>query len=202
MSPGKPELVGSQPEKLPPSPTQAGGDPASRAGPWMDERKRSYASLVLLTAGAFYLAYIVYRPFLKALFLALVLTIAFMPVHEWVTRRVRGNTVAALITTTIVLLVIMLPLMFITIRLVSEAAGLYGYLSQQGGAAWPNRSELLNDAVQRVAEQTGMAPAQIKSTITARVQEMGAWLVSMVGWAARGFLQQVTTGILTLLVLF
>jgi predicted PurR-regulated permease PerM len=168
----------------------------------MDERKRSYASLLLLTAGALYMAFIIYRPFLKALFLALVLTIAFLPIHDWVARRVRGNTVAALITTTIVLLVIMLPLMFITIRLVSEAASLYGFLSQQGGAAWSNRSELLNDAVQRAAEQTGMAPAQIKSTITSRVQEMGSWLVGMVGWAARGFVQQVTTGILTLLVLF
>ncbi|HKD80012.1 MAG TPA: AI-2E family transporter [Candidatus Angelobacter sp.] len=202
MSPGKPELVGSQPEKLPPSPTQAGVDPASRAGPWMDERKRSYATLLLLTAGAFYMAYIIYRPFLKALFLALVLTIAFMPVHEWVTRRVRGNTVAALITTTIVLLVIMLPLMFISIRLVSEAVSLYSYLSQQGGAAWANRSEFLNDAVQRAAEQTGMSPVQIKSTLTTRAQEFGSWLVSMAGWAARGFAQQVTTGILTLLLLF
>src|SRR5262249_57899887 len=113
----------------------AGGDSASPAGHWMDERKRSYASLVLLTAGAFYMAYIVYRPFLKALFLALVLTIAFMPVHEWVTRRVRGNTVAALITTTIVLLVIMLPLMFISIRLVSEAVWLYRFLLLHGVAA-------------------------------------------------------------------
>jgi predicted PurR-regulated permease PerM len=202
MSPGKPELVGSQPEKPPPSSAQAGIDPASRAGPWMDERKRSYASLLLLTAGALYMAYIIYRPFLKALFLALVLTIAFLPIHQWVTRRVRGNTVAALITTTIVLLVIMLPLMFISIRLVSEAASLYGFLSQQGSAAWSNRSALLTEAVDRAAEQTGMPPTQIRSAITARVQEMGAWLVSMVGWAARGLAQQVTTGILTLLVLF
>jgi len=168
----------------------------------MDERKRSYASLVLLTAGALYMAFIIYRPFLKALFLALVLTIAFLPIHDWVARRVRGNTVAALVTTTIVLLVIMLPLMFITIRLVSEAASLYGFLSQQGGAAWSNRSALLKEAIDRAAEQTGMPAAQIRSAITARVQEMGAWLVSMVGWAARGLAQQVTTGILTLLVLF
>jgi len=201
MSSGKPELVNPQPEKLPPS-LQAGIDPASRAGPWMDERKRSYASLLLLTAGALYMAFIVYRPFLKALFLAMVLTIAFLPIHDLVARRFRGNTVAALITTTIVLLVIMLPLMFITIRLVSEAASLYGFLSQQGGAAWSNRSALLTEAIDRAAEQTGMPSAQIRSAITSRVQEMGSWLVSMVGWAARGLAQQLTTGILTLLVLF
>jgi predicted PurR-regulated permease PerM len=47
-----------------------------------------------------------------------------------------------------------------------------------------------------------MPPAQIKSTITARVQEFGSWLVGMAGWVARGFMQQLTTGILTLLILF
>jgi len=168
----------------------------------MDQRKRSYVALLLLTAGSLYVAYIIYRPFLKALFLALVLTIAFLPIHQWVARRVRGNTLASLITTSIVLLVIMLPLMLITLRLVSEAVSLYSFVSQQLGGAWSNRSTLLNEALQRASEQTGMAPAQIKSTITARVQEFGSWLVGMAGWVARGFMQQLTTGILTLLILF
>jgi predicted PurR-regulated permease PerM len=203
MSPGKPHLVGgSQPEELPPSPTQTESGFGLRAVPWLDERKRSYVALLLLTAGALFIAYIIYRPFLKSLFLALVLAIAFLPVHEQVSRRVRGNTLAALITTTIVVLVIMVPLMLMSVRLVSEAASLYNYISLQGGAAWANRSELLNDAVQRAAEQTGIPPAQIKSTITTRAQEFGSWLVGMVGWAARGFAQQLGTAILTLLVLF
>jgi predicted PurR-regulated permease PerM len=47
-----------------------------------------------------------------------------------------------------------------------------------------------------------MPPAQLKSVITSRVQEFGGWLMGMVGWAARGFAQQVATAILTLLVLF
>jgi predicted PurR-regulated permease PerM len=210
VSPGKPLLVGSsQPEDRPSSAAQtdtsgreAGSVSQPRPGPWMEERKRSYVALLVLTAAALYVAYIIYRPFLKALFLALVLTFAFLPAHQWVARRVRGKTVAALITTTLVLLVIMLPLMLISIRLVSEAMSLYGFVSQQAGTAWSHRSAWTTEAVQRASEQTGMSPAQIKSTVTARVQEFGAWLVGMAGWVARGFTQQVTTGILTLLVLF
>ena len=99
----------------------------------MEERERSYVALLVLTAAALYLAYIIYRPFLKALFLALVLTFAFLPVHQWVARRVRGKTAAALITTTLVLLVIMFPLMLISIRLASETVSLYGFVSQQAG---------------------------------------------------------------------
>jgi predicted PurR-regulated permease PerM len=168
----------------------------------MDERKRGYVVLLLLTAAALYIAYIIYKPFLTSLFLAMVLTIAFLPVHEWISRRVRGNTLAALLTTVVVVLVIMVPLLLMSVRLVSEAASLYASLSQEGGGAWSNRSALLNEAVQRAAEQTGMPAAQLKSLITARVQEFGGWLMGMVGWAARGFAQQLATAILTLLVLF
>jgi len=210
MSSGKLQVVGGsraeQPQASPDQPegSARGSAPVSQSIPGllMDQRKRSYVALLLLTAGSLYVAYIIYRPFLKALFLALVLTIAFLPIHQWVARRVRGNTLASLITTSIVLLVIMLPLMLITLRLVSEAVSLYSFVSQQLGGAWSNRSTLLNEALQRASEQTGMAPAQIKSTITARVQEFGSWLVGMAGWVARGFMQQLTTGILTLLILF
>ena len=208
MSPGKPQLVGSsQPEERPSSQTdtigrEAGSVSQPRLGAWMEDRNRSYVALLVLTAAALYAAYLIYRPFLKALFLALVLTFAFLPVHQWMARRVRGKTLAALITTTLVLLVIMLPLMLISIRLVSEAVSLYGFVSQQAGNAWSHRSAWLTEAVRRASEQTGIPPAQIKSTVTARVQEFGAWLVGMTGSVARGFAKQVTSGILTLLVLF
>lgn len=210
MSPGKPKLVGgSEPEERPSSAAQtdtnvreAGSVSQPRLGPWMEDGKRSYVALLVLTAAALYVAYIIYRPFLKALFLALVLTFAFLPVHQWVARRVRGKTVAALITTTLVLLVIMLPLLLISIRLVGEAVSLYGFVSQHAGTAWSHRSTWLTESVQRASEQTGLPPAEIKSTVTARVQEFGAWLVGMAGWVARGFAQQVASGILTLLVLF
>jgi membrane protein required for beta-lactamase induction len=36
----------------------------------MDDRQRSYLVLLLLTVGAICVAYIIYRPFLKSLFLA------------------------------------------------------------------------------------------------------------------------------------
>jgi predicted PurR-regulated permease PerM len=208
MSSEKLQVVGGsrteQPQPTTDQPASAtGSTPVSQIpGLLMDQRKRSYVALLLVTAGALYVAYIIYRPFLKALFLALVLTIAFLPIHQWVARRVRGNTLASLITTIIVLLVIMLPFMLISIRLVSEAVSLYSFASQQLGGAWSNRSTLLNEALQRASEQTGMPPAQIKATITARVQEFGSWLVGMAGWVARGFMQQLTTGILTLLILF
>jgi predicted PurR-regulated permease PerM len=158
--------------------------------------------LLVLTAGALYVAYIIYRPFLKALFLALVLTIAFWPLERWIARRVRGGTARAIITTLAVLLVIMLPLMLISLRLFSEAASLYGFVSEKVGGSWSGHFAWLNEAVDRIAEQTGISSSQLKATITSRVQGLGSWLVGFAGWATRGFAQQVGTAILTLLIMF
>jgi predicted PurR-regulated permease PerM len=210
MDPGKPKLVGgSRPEEQPSSPEQTTAS-VSAVAPGLrlttelqvHDRKVSYWTLMVLTAGALYLAYIIYRPFLKALFLALVLTIAFWPVDRWIGRRVRSGTARALITTLAVVLVIMLPLMFISFNLVSEAASLYGFVSQHVGGTWSGHFAWLTEVLDRIGEQTGIPPAQLKSTITARVQELGSWLVGIAGWAARGFAQQVGTAILTLLIMF
>ncbi|HEX7288518.1 MAG TPA: AI-2E family transporter [Candidatus Angelobacter sp.] len=192
--PDKPKLVGAQ------TPAEGAGDAPAFAP--VAEPRASYIALLILTAGALYVAYIVYRPFLKALFLALVLSIAFWPLDRWIARRVRGGTTRAIITTLVVLLVIMLPLMLISFRLFSEAASLYGFITQKVGGNWSGHFAWLNEAVDRIAEQTGISPAQLKSTITARVQGLGSWLVGFAGWAARGFAQQVGTAILTLLIMF
>jgi predicted PurR-regulated permease PerM len=211
MSPSNPKIVGESSLQEPASfPEQAGTQGPAKVVPisavhpgiWLDDRKRAQIALLLLATGALIMAFIVYRPFLKALFLALVLTLAVLPLHERILRHVRGNTTAALISTIAVLLLVMVPLLLLSLRLVSEAVNLYTTVSQQGGAVWSSRSAWLNEAIQHAADQIGMQPAQLRAAITTRVQEFGSWAVSMVGWAARGFLQQVSTGIITLLIMF
>ncbi len=165
-------------------------------------RSFSYWALLVLTAGALYLAYIIYRPFLKVLFLALVLTIAFWPVEKWISQRIRSRTASALITTISVVFVVMLPLLFVSLNIVSEAANVYGLVMQQTTGNWSGHFAWLTDWVEQISERTGVPSAQIKPMITARVQGLGAWLVGIVGWTARGFGQQLGTAILTLLIMF
>ena len=171
-------------------------------GPWLEDERRSYFALVLLTLGALYAAYLIYRPFLKSFFLALVLTIAFLPVHEWISSRVRKRTLAAITTTLVVVLVIGVPLLFLSRSLASQAASLYGWMSQALAGHWSGHLAWANEAVDRFAELTKIPPQQIKSTIAGRVQELGGWAVGMAGWAARAFMQQVGTAILTFLMVF
>ncbi len=210
MTPGKPKLVGgSQPEERgaeeQAAGTAAAGEPALavKPPPWIEKRKVSYVVLLILTIAALYLAYIVFRPFLTSLFLALVLTIAVLPLHQWISRRVPRSSAAALITTFILVLLVLVPLTLMSIKLVAEAANVYNFISQQWGEApWSGHFAWLSEAVYRAAEQVGMPPEQLKGIITARVQDLAASLVGVIGWAARGIGQQITTIALTLLVLF
>jgi predicted PurR-regulated permease PerM len=210
MDPERPKLVGvSRPEE-PPSSSEQTTASVSAVAPGLrlttelqiHDRKVSYWALLGLTAGALYLAYVIYRPFLKALFLALVLTIAFWPLYQWIAKRVRSGTARALLTTLAVILLIMLPLLFISFNLVSEAASLYGFVSQNVAGNWSGHSAWLNDGLGRISESTGIPATQLRSVITARVQGLGSWLVGIAGWAAQGFAQQVGTAILTLLIMF
>jgi predicted PurR-regulated permease PerM len=209
MDPGKPKLVVA-PSAVPQQSTEQPNASVSAVVSGLrlttevqvQERRVSYWALLVLTAGALYIAFIIYRPFLKALFLALVLTIAFWPVHRWISKRIQSGTVRALVTTLAAILLIMLPLMLISLRLLSEAVSFYTVVSQKIGSNWSGHYSWLTEALERVGESTGIPPAQFKSIISTRVQEFGSWLVGFAGWAAGAFAQQLGSAILTLLIMF
>src|SRR5260370_20150968 len=133
--------------------------------------------MLMLTAGAFYVAYIIFRPFLTAIFLAFVLTIAFAPLHEWIARRIRGANTAALVTTTVIMLCILVPFILISVKIVAEAASFYSFLSQQwsAGGAWDHHLDRLSEALQRAAEDTGVPLDQLKSGVLARAPKFGSF---------------------------
>jgi predicted PurR-regulated permease PerM len=211
MKPWKPKLVVSSREEKP-SLAEQGivsanvSGPAVRRNPapWMDDRQLSYTALLLLIAATFYVAYIIFNPFLKAIFLAFVLAIAFAPLHRWISRRIRGANNAALVTTCIVMLLVLVPFILVSLRLAGEAASFYSSISEQwrAGTAWYNSIAGMSEALERAAEHTGIPVQQLKSGITSRAQQFGAWLVGMASWAARGAVQQMITAALVFLVLF
>ena len=184
--------------------TQANSALPLTSQPSTDDRQFSFVILVILTVAAVYVAYLVYRPFITSLFLALVLTTAFMPLHVWIARHIRSASVATLITETIVVLFVMVPLIWISIKLLAETASLYSSLSQQqwSTAVWSGHFAWLSEAVNRVAEHLGIPPEQLKAAITARLRTFGTLLLGMVSWVALRLAQQISSAVLTLIILF
>ncbi len=168
------------------------------------DRWLSLIVLLLLIAGAFYIAYLIFSPFLTAIFLAFVLAIAFAPLHRWIAKRIRGANTAALATTVVVMLFILVPFILVSLRLASEAASFYTATSQQwrSGTAWYHSVSGLSETLERAADHVGVPVQQLKSVVTGRAQSVGTWLLGMATWAARGALQQMVTAALVFLVLF
>ena len=103
------------------------------------ERKPASSTLFLLALAtlALYFCYVIARPFLTPVFLAVVIAIVFHPIQVRVQSRFRGRNAAALISTTLVLIVLVVPAIGLGVVVSREVHGLYRLLdersAQQGG---------------------------------------------------------------------
>ena len=86
----------------------------------MTKRRVAILFLLSLTAIVLYLCYIIARPFLMPVVSALVLAIAFYPVHARISKRVRHHNAAALLSTILVILVIIVPATLIGVAVTGE----------------------------------------------------------------------------------
>ena len=103
------------------------------------ERKQAATTffLLALAATALYFGYVIARPFLSPIFLAVMIAIVFHPVHARIHARIRRRNAAALISTILVLLVLVVPAVGLGVAVSQEITGLYQLLNQrsaeQGG---------------------------------------------------------------------
>ena len=93
--------------------------------------------LLALAAIALYFCYIIAKPFLSPVFLAVMIAIVFHPVHVRIQARIRGRNAAALISTIVVLVVLIVPAVALGVVVSNEVRGLYQLLNErsaeQGG---------------------------------------------------------------------
>jgi predicted PurR-regulated permease PerM len=167
----------------------------------MDDKQLSFILLACLFVGALYLTYIIFRPFLAALFLALVLAITFFPLHKRIVHRVRNANAAALITTSLAIVIILVPVILVSVRLSAEIINIYRSVLQPLGspAGWPDR---LDPLIEQAAERTGVPAGQLKADITLRMSAVGSWLLGFASSLGGRFAQQMMTTALAFTFLF
>ena len=97
------------------------------------ERKQITTSffLMAMAAIALYFCYLIARPFLASIFLAVMIAIVFHPVQARINAHIRGRNVAALISTTLVLVVVVLVALGLAIVLSREVRDLYQSMDQR-----------------------------------------------------------------------
>jgi predicted PurR-regulated permease PerM len=104
---------------------------------FMERGQLTTAFLLVLAAIALYFCYLIARPFLNPVFLAVMIAIVFQPVHLRIQARVRSRNRAALISIVLVLLLVVVPAVGLGVVVSQEIRGLYMLLNErsaeQGG---------------------------------------------------------------------
>ena len=79
-----------------------------------------FVALIAVLLVALYVCWLMFQPFLNVLMWAAVLCVVFYPLHRRILERTAKPTLAAALSTLAVILLILLPVTFVTIAVVRE----------------------------------------------------------------------------------
>ncbi|OGZ69485.1 MAG: hypothetical protein A3D44_03645 [Candidatus Staskawiczbacteria bacterium RIFCSPHIGHO2_02_FULL_42_22] len=146
----------------------------------MDNKKIRHYFLLTLLGGAIIATFFVLRPIMYATILALVCAIVCYPVHQKILH-LAGNRqrLAALVTTLLIVVIVLVPLIFLGIKVFAEAQQLYLFLARGTGKhALVNISEGLLHGLKNYVPFGQWASADIDQY----VQQGLRWLLNHLGY--------------------
>src|SRR5262245_50109726 len=161
--------------------------------------------LSAMTAVALYFCYLLFQPFLNPLLAAVVIAIVFFPVHAKIQQRLRSQNLAALVSTIIVVLVIVVPTVAVILAIKEEVSGLIALLREkttESGGLNPYLSQLLERPTQWIGRFVNLSQFDARAWMTERLQDLSGFLVSE-GWMLVGGLTSfIVNSVITLFTLF
>jgi predicted PurR-regulated permease PerM len=138
------------------------------------ERKRNiqarWLALLFVTAVALYLCWLMLQPFLDVLLWALVLVIVFYPVHRRILARTKSPSWAALLSSALVIVTILVPLTLVTLAVVREVMSLAQYLQDNSKALLDPNSPLLGGILSRLEPYVNLDRLRSQEFIAERLR--------------------------------
>jgi predicted PurR-regulated permease PerM len=171
----------------------------------MTKKRVTLIFLITITALSLTLCLIIFRPFIMPLLTAGVIAIVFYPVHARVVKWVRRPSVAALVSTLLVVLLVVVPAVVIGIAITREAAELYSQLgerSDQSGGWSPYFSELLQKPLDFIGRYYPISQIDPRAWLLSRMKEVGSFLLSEVGMVLGNITSFLVSSVITLFTLF
>ena len=137
--------------------------------------------LLVLAAVALYFSYLIARPFLIPIFLAVMIAIVFHPIHLRVEGWVHGRNLAALSSTVLVLLMVVVPTVILGTMVAREAHALYVILSEksaeQGG--WnPYAMHFVDRLSAWAGRYVDLSKVDIRGDLVRSLEQTSHWLFS------------------------
>lgn len=166
----------------------------------MNHQKSEVYFLLVLLAGIFVLAFFIFKPFLYALILAMVFATVFEPVHKRILIITRERrSLAALLTTVSVLIVVVAPITFLSVQIYQEAAGLYSSLTSNGGAVDFSRD--VGNAMQNL-KQFFPVPIESSLDVSQYMRQGLNWLLQNLGPLFSGVAKVIVSTFVFLIALY
>jgi predicted PurR-regulated permease PerM len=171
------------------------------------ERKQAATApfLLILAAIALYFCFLIVRPFFSPLFLAVMLAIVFNPVHVRIQTRLRKPNRAALLSTMVVILAFVVPVLGLAVIISRETSALYQLLSErsteQGG--W---NPYVMRAVERLLHWAGqyadLSHLDLRGTALRWLQQVSRYLFSWGAQVVGNFVSFIATAVIAFFTLF
>ncbi len=141
--------------------------------PQTNSERKPQIALLFLAGIAVWFIYVLMKPFLEPIFFAVVLAIAASPLHRRLSHRVRSNGLAALVTSVVLLIVVLLPLWALGVTILREAHDAYAELARQsaqggGWSAW--LGHYFDPPIQWLADKTGMPAPTVHQLVLEKAQ--------------------------------
>ncbi|MDO8552750.1 MAG: AI-2E family transporter [bacterium] len=143
----------------------------------MNGSKTELRFLLVLLVGIGVLIYLIFKPFLVAIVIAVVFSTVFRPVYERLSVGLGGrNSLAAFFSTILVLLAVIVPLAFLGAQIVKEASSFYSLVTSGGATGLTNS---LQNAVQGLVQYY---PLPIEAFDVNKYVELAlGWLIQHLG---------------------
>jgi predicted PurR-regulated permease PerM len=171
----------------------------------MTKKRIANIFLLSLSAIALYFCYIIAQPFIMPIFLAFILAIAFHPVQTFISKYLRNHTFAALISTLLVILVIIVPTILIGVAITGELTDLYqslGERSAEEGGWTAYLLHVLEKPLGWLGKYVDLSTFDLRKAVLGRIQEASAYLVSFAAGAVGNISSLVLNSVISFFTLF
>jgi len=171
-----------------------------------DSKRRTATLYLLLMIGiALYFCFLLLRPFLTAITFAAILAMVFYPLHTRVRRLLRSRSIAAGMSTTIVIFLLLIPAFIILRQVTAELLHTYQSLTSSGFESVTSSASLRKFVAQAlvwIGWLTGRSPADIRSELLGHLEGVITVLLATAGSAMRNAASIFPQSLIAFFVLF
>lgn len=133
--------------------------------------------MLAVTGVALYLCWLMLRPFITVLEWAAVLVIIFYPVHKRLARKIKRRGLSALLSSLLVIVIIVLPLIFLTMALANELSGAVRNLPENAARLMNPESAITGKVLQWIHDHLGEDAARSRDFIIKQLEVTGTALL-------------------------